>query len=125
MLSVGPGKVSGVLVERGRRTDRSDMSAQPVEPLLPGQVHRVPRTIKGIADCLPREKRDQFLGEVMDARFGPELTNLLSGWHAEAMFSQVPDREERRARATEEMRAGRKISLEEIRAGRRFRSGNE
>jgi hypothetical protein len=100
------------------------MSAQPVEPLLPGQVHRVPRTIKGIADRLPQEKRAQFLSEVMDAEFGPELTNLLSGWHAEAMFIQVTDREERRARAIEEMRAGRKVSLEEIKAGRRLRSGN-
>jgi hypothetical protein len=102
------------------------MSAEPLEPPLPapGRVHRVPRTIKGIAEWLPEEKEAQFLREVMDAKIGPELTNLLAGWHAEAMFGQVPGREERRARTIEEMRAGRKVSLEEIKAGRRFRSGN-
>ncbi|QXJ20614.1 hypothetical protein AGRA3207_001356 [Actinomadura graeca] len=100
------------------------MSAQPVEPpMLPGQVHRVPRTIKGISDRLSEEQRVQFLGEVMAAELGPELENLLSGWYAEAMFGQLPDRAERRARAVEEMRKGRKISLEEIKAGRRFGKG--
>ncbi|MCQ0014644.1 hypothetical protein [Actinomadura madurae] len=57
------------------------MSAEPLEPPLPtpGQVHRVPRTIKGIAEWLPEEKEAQFLREVMDAKIGPELTNLLAG----------------------------------------------
>lgn len=94
------------------------MSAEPLEPPLPamGRVRRVPRTIKGIREWLPEEKREQFLSEVMGAEFGAELTNLLAGWHAEAMFSQVPDRAERRARAIAEMEAGKKVSLDELRA---------
>ncbi|WP_067458126.1 hypothetical protein [Actinomadura macra] len=102
------------------------MSAEPVEPpLLPGQVRRVPRTIKGISDWLPEEQRVRFLSEVMGAELGTDLQNLLSGWYAEAMFGQLPDREERRARAVEEMRNGRKVSLEDIKAGRGFRKGEE
>ncbi|MGH3244219.1 MAG: hypothetical protein ACRDNL_27860 [Spirillospora sp.] len=102
------------------------MSAQPLEPPLPsmGRVHRVPRTIKGISDWLPEEKRAQFLGEVTQAEFGSDLANLLSGWYAEAMFGQVPDREERHTKAVREMKGGKKISLDEIRAGRRFRNGS-
>ncbi|MFA1545617.1 hypothetical protein [Actinomadura chokoriensis] len=97
------------------------MSAQPVEPFLPGQVQPVPRTIAGISEWLPDAKRAEFLWEVMGATFGPELTNLLAGWHAEAMFGQLPDREERRAKAIKEMESGRKISLDELRNGRRLR----
>ncbi|TDD20697.1 hypothetical protein E1287_41110 [Actinomadura sp. KC06] len=102
------------------------MSAEPLEPPMPsmGRVRRVPRTIKGISDWLPEEKRAQFLSEITRAEFGSDLANLLSGWYAEAMFSQVPDREERHVKAVREMNAGKKISLDEIRAGRRFRSGN-
>ncbi|MFI0484745.1 hypothetical protein [Actinomadura sp. 9N215] len=102
------------------------MSAQPLEPPLPsmGRVNRVPRTIEGISDWLPEEKRAQFLSEVTRAELGADLANLLSGWYAEAMFSQVPDREERHTKAVRELRAGKKVSLDEIRAGRRFRSGS-
>ncbi|MBT2211222.1 hypothetical protein [Actinomadura sp. NEAU-AAG7] len=102
------------------------MSAQPAEPpMLPGQVPPVPRTIKGISDRLSEERRAEFLGEVTRAELGPDLSNLLSGWYAEVMFAQLPDREERRARAREQMRDGRKISLEEIGDRRRSRSGGE
>lgn len=96
------------------------MSAEPLEPPPPamGRVHRVPRTIKGIRDRLPEEKREEFLNEVMGAKFGTELTNLLAGWHAEAMFSQVPDREERRARTVAEMQAGKKVSIDDLRIRR-------
>lgn len=92
------------------------MSAQPVEPLLPGQVHRVPRTIKGISDWLPEEKRAEFLREVMAAQEEDEYKNVMDGWWGEAHFAQIPDREARRAKAIEEMKAGKKVSLDELRA---------
>jgi hypothetical protein len=91
------------------------MSAQPVEP-LPGRVRRVPRTIKGIGDWLPDEKRAEFLREVMAAREEDEYKNVMDGWWAEAHFAQIPDREARRAEAIEEMKAGKKVSLDELRA---------
>lgn len=91
------------------------MSAEPVEPLLPGRVHRVPRTVKGISDWLPEEKRVQFLAEVMAAEEEDDYKNVMDGWWAEAHFAQIPDREERRAEVIEEMKAGKKISLDELR----------
>jgi hypothetical protein len=96
------------------------MSAEPLEPPIPtlGRVHRVPRTIRGIRDRLPEAQRERFLSEAMAAEFGPELTNVLAGWHAEAMLSQVPDRAKRRERAIAQMEAGRKISIDELRARR-------
>lgn len=92
------------------------MSAQPLEPLLPGRVRRVPRTVKGIGDWLSEEKRTQFLAEVMAAEEEDEYKNVMDGWWAEAHFAQIPDREEHRAKAIAEMKAGRKISLDELRA---------
>ncbi|WP_433473174.1 hypothetical protein ACQPZP_30565 [Spirillospora sp. CA-142024] len=92
------------------------MSAQPVEPLLPGQVHRVPRTIRGISDWLPEQKRDQFIEEVMAAKEEDDYNNVMDGWWAEVHLDQIPDRAERRARAIKEMEQGRKVSIDELRA---------
>jgi hypothetical protein len=97
------------------------MSAQPVEPLLPGQVHRVPRTIAGIAAWLSEERRAEFLAEITAAEEEDEYEDVLDGWWAEAHFAQIPDREERRAEAIAEMRAGKKVSLDELRARWRLR----
>ncbi|WP_242906486.1 hypothetical protein [Actinomadura terrae] len=102
------------------------MSAQPAEqPMLPGQVQRVPRTIRGISDWLSKEKRAKFLEEVMAAKEEADFKQVMDGWWAEAHFDQLPDREERRARALQQMREGRKISLDEIRARCRGRDGAE
>ncbi|TDC93800.1 hypothetical protein [Actinomadura sp. 7K507] len=92
------------------------MSAQPVEPLLPGQVHRVPRTIKGISDWLTEEKRTRFLEEVMAAKEEDDYKQVMDGWWAEAHLDQDPYREERRARTIKEMNEGKKVSIEELRA---------
>ncbi|QKW37705.1 hypothetical protein HUT06_29900 [Actinomadura sp. NAK00032] len=98
------------------------MSAQPVDPLLPGQVHRVPRTVAGIREWLPEGQRAEFLEEVLAAKEEDEYQNVMDGWWAEAHFAQIPDREERRAEAIAEMRAGKKTSLDELRARWRLRS---
>lgn len=95
------------------------MSAQPVEPLLPGQVHRVPRTIKGIADWLTEEKRARFLEEVMAAKEEDDYRRVMDDWWAEAHLAQIPDRAERRARARGADRS-ELVSLEELK--RRFLS---
>lgn len=89
------------------------MGAQPVEPLLPGQVHRVPRTIKGISDWLTEEKRVRFLEEVMAAKEEDDYKQVMDGWWAEAHLGQDPHREERRRWA---MTADRSelVSLEDL-----------
>ncbi|XRQ13451.1 hypothetical protein ACN3XK_21985 [Actinomadura welshii] len=92
------------------------MSAQPVEPLLPGQVQRVPRTIKGIGDWLTDEKRARFLEEVMAAEEEDDYNRVMDGWWAEAHLDQDPYREQRRVQAIKEMSAGRKVSIEELAA---------
>ncbi|TMQ91979.1 hypothetical protein ETD83_28390 [Actinomadura soli] len=92
------------------------MSAQPVEPLLPGQVQRVPRTIRGISDWLTEEKRAKFLEQVMAAKEEDDYNQVMDNWWAEAHLDQDPYREERRAEAIKEMEAGRKISIDELRA---------
>lgn len=95
------------------------MSAQPVEPILPGQVHRVPRTIKGISDWLTEDKRATFLKEVMAAKEEDDYESVMDSWWAEVHLDQIPDRAERRARV---LRADRSelVSLEELK--RRFLS---
>ncbi|TDB75390.1 hypothetical protein E1264_39915 [Actinomadura sp. KC216] len=72
------------------------MSAQPVEPLLPGQVQRVPRTIRGISDWLTEEKRAKFLEQVMAAKEEDDYNQVMDNWWAEAHLDQDPYREERR-----------------------------
>jgi hypothetical protein len=89
------------------------MSAQPVEPLLPGQVQRVPRTIRGISDWLPEQKRDQFLEEVMAAKEEDDFKTVMDRWWAEVHLSQIPGREERRAWALTADRS-ELVSLDEI-----------
>ncbi|MGP4023529.1 hypothetical protein [Actinomadura sp. 3N407] len=98
------------------------MSAQPVEPLLPGQVHRVPRTIKGISDWLTEEKRTKFLEEIMVAKEEDDYKRVMDDWWAEAHLAQIPDRAERRARV---LRADRSelVSLDELK--RRFLSDED
>ncbi|NDU71915.1 hypothetical protein GWI34_04655 [Actinomadura sp. DSM 109109] len=93
------------------------MSAQPVEPILPGRVRRVPRTIKGIADWLTEEKRSRFLTEVMAAREEDDYARVMDDWWAEAHLAQIPDRAERRARVRKADRS-ELVSLEELK--RRF-----
>ncbi|GGV06860.1 hypothetical protein GCM10010182_27060 [Actinomadura cremea] len=91
------------------------MSAMPAEPPRHrGRVHRIPRTVDGISAWLSRDKRAAFLAEIRDAR-GRELDDLLSGWYAEAMLDQLPDRERRRARALDRRGA---VALDDIAARR-------
>ncbi|MFD0903652.1 hypothetical protein [Actinomadura sediminis] len=92
------------------------MSAMPAEPPRHhGRVHRIPRTIDGIGAHLTREKRAAFIAEVRGAEQGRELDNVLSGWYAEAMLDQLPDRERRRARALDRRGA---VALDDIVARR-------
>ncbi|MES9540563.1 MULTISPECIES: hypothetical protein [unclassified Actinomadura] len=91
------------------------MSAQPVEPFLPGQVHRVPRTIRGIADWLTEEKRARFLKEVMAATEEDDYQRVMDDWWAEAHLAQIPDRAERRARARRADRSDL-VSLDELKS---------
>ncbi|MEV5827791.1 hypothetical protein AB0L25_19685 [Spirillospora sp. NPDC052242] len=92
------------------------MSAMPAEPPRHhGRVHRIPRTIDGIGAHLSREKRAAFIAEVRSAEQGRELDDVLSGWYAEAMLDQLPDRERRRARALDRRGA---VALDDIVARR-------
>ncbi|MFC4052055.1 hypothetical protein ACFOY4_20395 [Actinomadura syzygii] len=89
------------------------MSAQPVEPLLPGQVHRVPRTIKGIGDWLTEEKRAAFLEAVLAAKEEDDYERVMDSWWAEAHLAQDPYREERRRWALTADRS-ELVSLDEL-----------
>ncbi|OLT26687.1 hypothetical protein BJF79_43160 [Actinomadura sp. CNU-125] len=92
------------------------MSAMPAEPPRHrGRVHRIPRTVDGIGAWLSRDKRAAFLAEVRDAEQGRDLDNVLSGWYAEAMLDQLPDRDRRRARALDRRGA---VALDDIAARR-------
>ncbi|MFG1855090.1 hypothetical protein ACGFJT_24890 [Actinomadura geliboluensis] len=98
------------------------MSAQPVEPSLPGRVHRVPRTVAGIGEWLTEEKRAAFLAEVMAAKEEDDFKRVMDRWWAEAHLDQAPERRERRDWALTADRS-ELVSLEEIMRRSRSREG--
>jgi hypothetical protein len=77
------------------------MSAEPLGPPLPAtdHIHQVPRTINGINDGLPEEKRAIFLEQVMAAEVGPDLDEVVFVWWGQAVMAQDPDRQRRLADA--------------------------
>lgn len=83
------------------------MSAEPLEPPLPfsGPGHGIPRTIKGISERLPEEKRALFIEQVTTAEFGADLDEVMLVWWGQAVLAQDPGRQKRLADA----RAGRNL----------------
>ncbi|NVI89496.1 hypothetical protein [Actinomadura sp. BRA 177] len=100
------------------------MSAEPLEPPLPfsGPTYGIPRTIKGISERLPKERRALFMEQVMTAEFGADLDEVMLVWWGQAVLAQDPGREKRLADA----RAGRNlVPLSEVQRRLERRSGAE
>ncbi|NKZ04445.1 hypothetical protein [Actinomadura latina] len=83
------------------------MSAEPLEPSVPfsGPAYGIPRTIKGISERLPEEKRALFIEQVTTAEVGADLDEVMLVWWGQAVLAQDPSREKRLADA----RAGRDL----------------
>ncbi|WP_030166700.1 hypothetical protein [Spirillospora albida] len=74
------------------------MSAQAVEP-FGCEPPEVPRTIGAISEALPDDLRRLFLEQVMTARQGPELDDVITAWWAQATLERDPDHARRLADA--------------------------
>jgi hypothetical protein len=79
------------------------MTAQPIERPGDPRVLRIRKTIRAIADALPREHRPGFLQEVMEAEQGEPLDQVIHRGWLTAM--RPPGWEQRAADA----RAGRNL----------------
>jgi hypothetical protein len=90
------------------------MSAEPLEPSppFPGPGGEVPRTVEGIGERLPEDKRALFVEQVEAAESDADLDEVMLVWWGQAVLAQDPGREKRLADA----RAGRDlVPLSEVR----------
>lgn len=68
------------------------MSTQPIHRHEPDRP-RVERTIGGISDALRASRRAQFFAELLQAKQGQELDDVLNAWWGRAMLDTDPDRD--------------------------------